>query len=386
MSQARPSIRTVTAGVGMATPGDLEALLRGAEAARRVGRDFERAGYVVQSLRLATSSLQSLPGGGDPEALLGSIFELDLAAQREGVLLSIGPVDPRSVDVFALWAARLVRDTTVVSFSVPVAGPELGASHESVGLAAEAMQAIAEQTPGGEGNFRFAAAANIPAGTPFFPVAHHGGPEGFALGLELPGVMLAAMEGAAATTALERIASVLGSELERVERLAAEAATTSGLAYGGIDVSPAPGLEASIGAVIEGITGRTFGAAGTMAGCASLTGLLGNLPVQRCGYSGLMLPVLEDVVLAQRAKEGCFGVQELLLYSSVCGTGLDVVPVPGDVGTVALSALIGDVAALSNRWSKPLSARLFPTPGKKAGDRVGFDNPHLTDAVVMGVE
>ena len=49
-----------------------------------------------------------------------------------------------------------------------------------------------------------------------------------------------------------------------------------------------------------------------------------------CGYCGLMLPVLEDPVLAQRAGEGRYSVRDLLLYSSVCGTGLDVVPVPGD--------------------------------------------------------
>jgi uncharacterized protein len=30
-----------------------------------------------------------------------------------------------------------------------------------------------------------------------------------------------------------------------------------------------------------------------------------------------------------------------------------------------------------------LSARLFPIPGKKAGDIIDFDNPYLTSSVVM---
>ena len=386
MSRVRPSVRTVTVGVELSDLEDLRSLRRGAESARRVGQEMERAGYVVQSLRIATGPLQELPGADDSMALLGAIQDLHGVALEEGVLLSVGPIDPLSVDSFPLWVASLLVETSVVSLSVPIARPERGVSHASVELAAEAMLAIAEHTAGGEGNFRFAAAANIPAGTPFFPVAHHRGPDGFALGLELPAVMLEAIEGAAAETALERIATALRRELGRVERLAAEAAIVTQLAYGGMDVSPAPSLEASIGAVIEGLTGRPFGGGGTLAGCASLTGLLGRLPVRKCGYSGLMLPVLEDVVLVRRAEEGRYGIQELLLYSSVCGTGLDVVPVPGDVASASLAAVIGDVAALSDRWLKPLSARIFPIPGKKAGDRIEFENPHLTGAVVMGLE
>src|SRR5262249_18662613 len=99
-----------------------------------------------------------------------------------------------------------------------------------------------------------------------------------------------------------------------------------------------------------------------------------------------MLPVMEDPVLAKRAAEGRYSVRELLLYSSVCGTGLDVVPLAGDTPTNALAALIGDVAALSTKLHKPLSARLFPIPQKKAGDRAAFNNPFLTDSVVMKLD
>jgi uncharacterized protein (UPF0210 family) len=42
-----------------------------------------------------------------------------------------------------------------------------------------------------------------------------------------------------------------------------------------------------------------------------------------------MLPVIEDKVLAKKAIEQKFTLQELLLFSSVSGTGLDVVPLPG---------------------------------------------------------
>jgi uncharacterized protein (UPF0210 family) len=98
----------------------------------------------------------------------------------------------------------------------------------------------------------------------------------------------------------------------------------------------------------------------------------------------LMLPVVEDKVLAQRAMEERYTVQELLLYSSVSGTGLDVVPLPGDTPENVLENILTDVAALSLKYtSKALSARLFLIPGKKAGDTVVFQNPYLTSCVVM---
>ena len=72
-----------------------------------------------------------------------------------------------------------------------------------------------------------------------------------------------------------------------------------------------------------------------------------------------MLPVMEDSTLARRAAEGRLTLDQLLLYSSVCGTGLDVVPLPGDTPQETLEAIVRDMAALSIKWHKPLSARLL---------------------------
>jgi uncharacterized protein (UPF0210 family) len=66
-------------------------------------------------------------------------------------------------------------------------------------------------------------------------------------------------------------------------------------------------------------------------------------------------------------------------------TGLDVVPLPGDASAADLTTVIADVGALATKYGKPLSARLFPVPGKKAGDMVSFDNPYLTSSIVMAL-
>ncbi|HYT36776.1 MAG TPA: DUF711 family protein [Ktedonobacteraceae bacterium] len=47
-----------------------------------------------------------------------------------------------------------------------------------------------------------------------------------------------------------------------------------------------------------------------------------------------------------------------------------------------MAHLLCDVATLALRLNKPLSARLFPVPGKKAGQRTEFTSPYLTNTLV----
>jgi uncharacterized protein (UPF0210 family) len=75
----------------------------------------------------------------------------------------------------------------------------------------------------------------------------------------------------------------------------------------------------------------------------------------------------------------------VLAYSAVCGTGLDTVPLPGDVSEERLAQIYGDVAALAWKWRKPLSARLQPVKGKKAGDRTEFDSQYLFNTTLHPV-
>jgi uncharacterized protein (UPF0210 family) len=92
-------------------------------------------------------------------------------------------------------------------------------------------------------------------------------------------------------------------------------------------------------------------------------------------------PTHLDVV----SREGYFNLDSLLLYSAVCGTGLDTIPIPGDTSVDQIRAILTDVASLSIRWGKPLSARLFPVPGLGTGELTRFDSPYLTNTTVMAL-
>ena len=98
-----------------------------------------------------------------------------------------------------------------------------------------------------------------------------------------------------------------------------------------------------------------------------------------------MFPPLEDTGLASDAKHGAFGIPQLLLFSAVCGIGLDTVPLPGDASVETIARIFMDVAALAYRLKKPLSARLFPVPGLVAGDVTDYDSPYLCNTTVFPV-
>jgi len=380
-------VRTITAGVKLRNASDLDEMYAAVEFLSAAGSRFSDR-FEIQTTRIATQPLpQYLPSWLSTSSS-DVIRRLDQLCKDAGSSLSIGPILIYDEDTpgFASWAADLIQATTNTSFSCFVASQEKGLHHHTIQAAAEAIVAIAQASAGGEGNFRFCATAFCPPGTPFFPAAYHEGRRSFSIGLESPRLLQAAVEGSSNLVEAERsMRSRLNGALAPVEALAEQIARETGWLYLGVDTSPAPGLDASIGEVIETLAGTPFGSPSTLSACSTITDVLKGLDTKTCGYSGLMLPVLEDRVLAKRAIEGRYGVSELLLYSSVCGTGLDVVPLPGDAPVAGLAATIEDVAALAARYHKPLSARLFPVPGKQEGDMVNFDNPYLTQSRVLAL-
>ena len=379
-------IRTITAGVELKGAGDVAAIERALALAGRARKNAQDGGFEVQTMRVATNPIIAPLSAGQRDTALRDLQKLDALAQSAGAVLSIGPVltDDRLDPSLAQWAVSLVRETRQISFSVDVTSATHGVNRHAVQMAAQVISALSKVDPSGVANFRFAAAAGIPNGTPFFPVARHQGADSLAIGVESPGVVQVAFTGGADLQGAEdRLRQSFDAQLAPIESLGSKIAAAEGVQYLGIDPSPAPGMDRSIGAAIETFTGLPFGHPSTLQACATITAVLKSLHVKTCGYAGLMLPVLEDPVLAKRASEQRYGMQELLLYSTVCGTGLDVVPLAGDISADDLARIIGDVATLSARLRKALSARLFPVPGKKAGDTVRFDDPLLTTCRVF---
>lgn len=167
----RFKIRTITAGVNLKNTSDLITVESAIGFLQRAKKKFEDEGYEIQTLRIATQPLPEYLNGKSRIEALADLKKIDEIVSAKNVLLSIGPViiDDRHDLEFALWATRLVRETKNINFSVTVASPGQGIHNQTAITAAEAIVAISKTTPGGEGNFRFTAAANCLAGTPVLP-------------------------------------------------------------------------------------------------------------------------------------------------------------------------------------------------------------------------
>lgn len=175
------------------------------------------------------------------------------------------------------------------------------------------------------------------------------------------------------------VSDSLNERASPIVALGQQLAQEHGLLFGGIDLSPAPMGEDSIVPALELCAGSPLGTPGTLAAVAAVTAALKSTTLPTCGYCGLMLPVLEDAMLGQRWEEDYVNVHQLLFYSSICGTGLDSIPLAGSHSAGEIAHLLLDVATLSLRLQKPLSARLFPVVGRQTGERTTFKSSYLTN-------
>jgi uncharacterized protein (UPF0210 family) len=222
------------------------------------------------------------------------------------------------------------RGAKNVFFGGIMADRKRGLDLAALRACAEVVIPYAPIEPDGFANLRFAALANVPAGAPFFPAAYHDRDEpAFAFATEAAGLAVEAFEGQSTVddgrrtliTEIERHGSIIGA-------IGRQLAGRHSCSFGGIDFSlaPFPDDAHSLGKAVENMGVPEIGLHGSLAAAAILADAVDRADFPHAGFSGFMQPVLEDSVLAQRAAEGTLTVKDLLLYSAVCGTGLDTVP------------------------------------------------------------
>jgi len=387
-TQEKPKIRAITAFINLDRAQYQQQVADALKMLRRAQTTFESRGYQVQTIRIATQPFPEYTKGLTTQQAVEFFKEYDALAQKEKFATSIGPamVNAGDGDSQANLLAEILGNTKTLNGSVIVAGED-GVRWGAVGAAARVMKKL-EETEHSQGNFRFAAIAMVPPLTPFFPAAYHTGfGHQFAIALESANVVAAAFKDSPdLATAKQRLTDLLASSAFDIEHHAGRIDQETGWGYMGIDLSPAPSGDVSIGAAIENLTTQPVGMSGTMTAAATITAAIKDVKVKQTGYSGLMLPILEDTRLAQRWSEGHISIDALLSYSAVCGTGLDTIPLPGDISAEQLSLIIGDMASLAFKWHKPLSARLLPVLGKGWGEMTEFDDPFLVNAKLQSLD
>lgn len=432
----KPTIRTVTVFLtlkpenfdvswgSLFTAEDLDAIISKCSILLNdVKQELTSKGYNVQTIRIATNpfgewmttdSKKTAKSTNQPAKKktkvdkLGRLERLDqMLANHQIDFCSVGPARDNEevklcVDIVAQshrFSCSKIVDAGDVDSATAAATTILEIS--KLGQKPNAPPYLRD----GIGNFRFCSASNCRPGIPFFPAAKAESSFSeeemslkFAIGLE---------NGCMAQDLLRECKSIQNirthfaqrfTELVKpIQELCKDVAKNHNVTFLGIDTSLNPSLDdtGSVAAAIEELEEvQVFGGSGTLAAAAEITKVLQSLPdIDLTGYCGLMLPVLEDLRLAALASTSPNGsnhrplkISDLLNISSVCGVGVDTVPVTEDCTKEELSSLILDVAGIAGRWNKSLSCRVFPVPGKKSGEKTTFESPFMVNSTIFSLQ
>lgn len=383
---SQPKVRAITAFVRLDKETYPQQVADALLVLHKAKADFESAGYEVETIRVTTQPLAELVAGMSEDRALAFLAEIDQLSAKEGFLPNVGPAMLHESDNAATvhLLERALSALPNIEASTIIADDD-GIHWKTIGRSAELVKYVSEHSPHGQGTFNFTATAMLKPFSPFFPGSYHtGSGRQFAVGFEGANVVrdVFMRDKGNADAAVADLTAALTKHAAVADKIGNKVAAETGWTYVGVDPTPAPLGDVSIGAAIEAFTGAKFGSSGTLTAARIITTAVKAVPLKQVGYSGLMAPVMEDKLLAQRWAESTYNIDSLLAYSAVCGTGLDTVPLPGDISLDQMQRIFADVASLAIKWNKPLSARLQPVPNKKPGEQTDFQDPYLFNTTV----
>jgi len=256
---------------------------------------------------------------------------------------------------------------------------------------------------GGINNFRVGVSSCLKSPTPFFPYSSNKRGESFAVGLEYVDNLLKIIR-ANSRNSLGTIREAIKNELKSIcadiYKICKDISEDSGLEFLGIDLSlapfPYPLEDQSVVEVIEelGNLARSrgdpifrFGMSGTLFFHTFLTRIIkevaNEMDSPTTGFNGIMYSVLEDSRLGQRFADGTCGISDLLLTSTTCGCGIDMLPIVSRGSTKLIGGFLLDLFSLSSVLQKPLGLRVLPIPGSRSGDWTRFKHLFFTNTVIV---
>lgn len=241
---------------------------------------------------------------------------------------------------------------------------------------------ISRLSSNGYDNFRFGASFGCRHNSPFFPFTYHEGKNGFSLAVEPVSIFIKTIEenrNSDIKVLREILCEKLGAFLKEIDDVGKMIEEGTDMVYYGIDSSLSPYPDShdnSVANLISSLNIDSFGSSGTLFLVSFLTDILKDTirreQIRHVGFNGVMLSLLEDSKMGIENKFHDFTIDSLLLYSTVCGCGLDMVPVPGDIFEEEIASILMDTASISSTLRKPLGARILPIPQKHAGEFTEF--------------
>ena len=381
-----------------------EEINKASEFCLNLAEEFNHNGYLVQSIRIVTNPFGEYLNTQTIDAAkkdLTYLSQLLNSSKTSGLRIRFAIGEARTKKEIELLPELIKEFGDLCNVCVNVGLDEFGVlDNELIENSVKAVQQISAITPRGEGNFNFTVNFNCAPLIPYFPASYHRKELGnrFVIGLETPDLLVNVLanhnqkmkkqsHNGQFKDYYEVMSSALQHHISNINSIIQNSTCDKPYAFSGFDSSAAPSKNcASMVEVYQQLGVEYFGASGTVEASSLLTKVFKSIEgVDLVGFSGLMLALTEDTGLAQGSIKSHFDIRSLLTYSSVCGIGLDTVPIPGNTPADKISALMRDTGTMAYRLNKPLTVRLFPVPGLMAGELTAFESDDLCNCAVLAV-
>jgi uncharacterized protein (UPF0210 family) len=390
-------IRTITLGINW-REDDSEVLERDIKNFFTSAKGlFTGQGFESRTVRIALPALV-ISGSKDSRAARLSIERVSALCRGAGIRWFCVPFyavqqDMAEINAIAVDVTREYKNA-FINYIVTEDGQ---LDRKAVFHASKFVRAVSQLSDNGFDNFRCGVSFNCKPNGAFFPFTHHAGKNGFSISLELVPLCVKAIR-RKRREGLENISSAIIDELlpmlKQVDQISLKVEQATGMVYYGIDTSLAPHpehAEHSVAYLVELLGIERFGSSGTAFITSFLTDIIKSLikrsGIRTTGFNGVMYSVLEDPRLGVvNSEAGSLSVDSLLAFSTMCGCGIDMVPVPGDISAEEIGSIMLDVAAVAIRLKKPLGVRLLPIPGKVAGELTDFNHDFLHNTKIQEVK
>jgi len=280
-----------------------------------------------------------------------------IVKENKEILLSAGTINFENTKEIE----KLCNEKNL-SFNVDLTSQEIKLNH--VDLLFEIIKNKPEKT------FEFAYVFNNANSTPYYPSANYS-QEGFAIGLQPTNLFKGCKN-------LEEWFVKMKSTWQEINDLLKNEKD-----FLGIDSSIAPNLpkESSFIQITNKIY-KSFEKSVSTDMYIKTTNFIKTQNPKPIGLCGLMLPCLEDSMLAKEYKKGNFSIERNIFLSLQSGLGIDTYPIGINEKPERVLEILKLIQLLSNKYKKPLSIRFVSDGKTKIGKKSDFKNQYLQDVII----
>jgi len=395
------NLRTITIGVPLGIKTDPDKLkIKIQKFLEDMKIECARKEIFIRTLRInLTPVSEDNKGEINKQSIIGKINSIsklcdELNINWFNVPFDLTKTNKKNLDALFELAFEIIKRFPKTFINLMVASDNK-INYDAINKASRFIKDVSKLDNSGYNNFRVGVSCNVNPNTPFFPFTFSSEDIGLSIGLELPQEFIRIINTVNTKDLIEvraKIINELTPKIKEIDTISKKICRKDLMIFHGIDISLAPYPEKgnSVAELIELLGIEQQGSNGTLFITSYLTDILRSLikkgKIKSTGFNGVMYSLLEDDIMGKRNNNNVYSIDSLISYSAVCGCGLDMVPLPGDIFEEELSSIILDVAALSTILKKPLGARVLPIPMRQENEFTAFNMDFLFNTRIKKIK